>query len=267
MTYQLSLGEVALRPRPAPPYQGGQAQGGEVEGQMKIINRALTAGLPFARPSAQRRKSFLVLYFCAFVFFTIACAPVATPAPKPQMISIYTTPATQPWLADVFACAPSEAVVRVANTPTEADLILRLGEPELLATPAYQIDTEEVLVVTHRQSPLQNMTVEQVREIFAGAGDPSVQVWVYAEGEDVQRVFEQAVMQGRSVTSLARLAVSPQQMSDRLVNEPNTVGILPRRWKVGDARSVYTIPEVPVLALVESEPQGAVREVIACLQE
>ena len=94
-----------------------------------------------------------------------------------------------------------------------------------------------------------------------------MQVWVYASGEDVQQVFEQAVMDGRSVTSLARLATNPQQMSDTLNNEPNTVGILPRHWKVGDSRFVYTIPDVPVLAIVSDEPQGAVQAIIACLQK
>jgi hypothetical protein len=155
----------------------------------------------------------------------------------------------------------------VTSSPAEADIALRLGEPELLATPAFQIDSEEILVMTHRQSPLQNMTVEQVRELFAGPGEPSVRVWVYAEGEDVQRVFGQAVMQGRSVTSSARLATSPQHMSATLVSEPDTVGILPHRWKAGDSRFVYTIPDVPVLAVVDSEPQGEVQALIACLQK
>jgi hypothetical protein len=157
-------------------------------------------------------------------------------------------------------------VIRVVDSPAEADISIRIGEPDLLVTPAFQIDTEEVLVVTHRQSPLQNMTVEEVREMFAGQGDPSIQVWVYASGEDAQGVFEQAVMQGRSVTSLARLATSPQHMSDTLNKEPNAIGILPSRWKVGDSRFIYTIPEVPVLALVHEEPRGAVQEIIACLQ-
>jgi hypothetical protein len=94
-----------------------------------------------------------------------------------------------------------------------------------------------------------------------------VQVWVYAAEEDVQRVFEQAVMQGRSVTSSARLAISPQHMSDTLNNETNTIGILPQRWKTGDSRFVYSIPDVPVLALVDGEPQGAVQALIACLQK
>jgi len=182
-------------------------------------------------------------------------------------VDVYVTPSAQPWLGDVYDCAPTGILIRLVNDPASADISLRIGEPDFWPASTFQIDTEEILVMTHRQSPVQNMAVDEVRELFVGLGDPSVQVWVYAEGEDAQMVFEQAVMQGRSVTSLARLATSPQHMSDTLNNEPNTVGILPRHWKVGDSRSVYTIQDVPVLALVNEEPQGAVQALIACLQK
>jgi len=150
---------------------------------------------------------------------------------------------------------------------SSADIVLRVGEPEVLAASAFQIDTEEILIVTQRQSPVQNLTLEEARALFAGQGDPSIQVWVYASGEDVQQVFDQVVMAGRSVSSSAQLAVHPQQMSDTLVDEANAVGILPRHWKVGDTREIYNVATVPVLALTDSEPQGAIRELIACLQK
>ena len=206
------------------------------------------------------RKLFLLL-----LFLTSCSTP--TPTPELQIVDVYATSAAQPWLGDVYDCAPDGTLIRLINDPLSADISLRIGEPDFWPVAAFQIDTEELLIVTHRQSSVQNLTVEQVRELFAGQGDPSVQVWVYAEGEDVQRVFEQAVMQGRSVTSSARLATGPQHMSDTLNNEPNTVGILPRHWKAGDSRPVYTIPDVPVLALVKEEPQGAIQGIIVCLQK
>jgi hypothetical protein len=83
----------------------------------------------------------------------------------------------------------------------------------------------------------------------------------------VQVVFDQFVMEGRSVTPSARLAVNPQQMSDTVVNETDVVGILPRHWKAGAVRDVHLVATVPVLALTKSEPQGAVKELIACLQK
>jgi hypothetical protein len=212
-----------------------------------------------------RLRSFLFVLFLSSFLLSCAPAETLTPIPAPQVVSVYATSSTQPWLPEVFDCAPENVIVRVADDPIAADVSLRLGEPDFMPAGMYQIDTEEILVVTHRQGPVQNMTVETVRELFAGQRNPSVAVWVYASGEDVQGVFEQAVMQGRSVTSQARLATGPQHMSDTLNNEPNTVGILPRHWKAGDSRFVYTIPDVPVLALVREEPAGAVQAILACL--
>lgn len=214
----------------------------------------------------QRYKKIFVTLFLPVCLLS-SCISTVNPTPETRVVNIYATPSAQPWLQDAFFCAPTGTVISVASDPASADISLRLGEPDVLTGPVYQIDTEEILVVTHRQSPVQNMTLEEVRELFAGQRDSPVQVWVYASGEDVQRVFEQAVMQGRSVTSLARLATSPQQMSDTLNNELNTVGILPRHWKVGDSRFVYTVPNVPVLVLVNEELQGEVQALIACLQE
>lgn len=204
--------------------------------------------------------SSLILFSCS----------TSTPPATPQLVTVYSTSAAQPWLSDLFTCAAQLnhiALSRIDN-PSAAEISLRVGEPQILASSAYQIGTEEILIVTHRQSPVQNLTLEETRALFARRRDlgASVQVWVYASGEDVQEVFDRFVMEGRSVTSSARIAAHPQQMSDTLINEPNTVGILPRHWKVGDSRFVYTIPNIPVLAVTPNQPGGAVKELIACLQ-
>jgi hypothetical protein len=221
-----------------------------------------TRGLLRRGERTSRNNIFVLL----FLFLT-ACTPSALPQTTAQIITVYSTLAAQPWLPPLYACAGSSTVISRVDDSSLADIILRVGEPDILVLPAYQIDTEDILIVTHRQSPVQNLTFEDARALFAGQGDPSVQVWVYASEEDVQQVFDQAVMEGRNVTPSARVAASPQHMSDVLVNESNTVGILPRHWKVGDTREIFVVLTVPVLALTQSEPRGAIRELIACLQK
>jgi len=212
------------------------------------------------------------LLILAISLFLAACASTAeTPLPSPTspvVVDVYATAATQPWLDNLYACAAQyEVITRITDLPASADIYLRLGEPPALDTLAYQIDQEEILVVTHRQSPVQNISVEEVRALFAGFGSQDVDVWVFAEGEDIQQVFDDAVMGGQLVTSQARLAATPQQMSDTLNNTPNTIGILPRHWKAGDSRFVYSIPNVPVLAITKEEPQGALKSVLSCMQQ
>jgi len=104
-----------------------------------------------------------------------------------------------------------------------------------------------------------------VQKLFA-QGSPSAQVWVYSSDADLQRAFDQLVMKGRSVSSSAKVAVSPQNMSDVLNSESNAVGFLPRHWKMGNVREVFSAGRVPVLAITKPEPQGAVIELISCLQ-
>jgi hypothetical protein len=219
---------------------------------------------PVFRSDPMKIQRLLCLF--PFLFFLAACAPPATAA-TPEVVTVYSTFAAESWLYELYDCAGTSPVLSRVDDASTADIELRVGEPKALSTFAYQIDTEEILVVTHRQSPVQNLTVEDARVLFSGQGDPSMQVWVYASEEDVQGVFDQFVMEGRNVSSSAMVAANPQQMSDTLVNEPNTVGILPKHWKVGDSRFVYTIPNIPVLAITQNEPQGVIKDLIACLQK
>lgn len=201
-----------------------------------------------------------------FALVLFSCS-TETPQPTPRAVSVYSSLAAQPWLDSLYACAESFAVISRVDDPSAADIVLRVGEPKPLTSFAYQIDEEEILIATHRRSLVQNSTLEEAQNLFAGLGDPSVQVWVYASEEDVQGVFDQFVMEGRSVSSSARVAVSPQQMSNALNAESNAVGILPRHWMTGDVREMYSAAIVPVLAITQGEPQGAVGQLIGCLQK
>ena len=212
-----------------------------------------------------------IIFLCSLILFSLLTSSCSnsTPPPTPQVVSVFSSSFTQPWLTELYACAGSSAIIRLSDSASAsvADIRLQLGEPEWLTGFAYQIDEEEILIVTNRVSPIQNLTPEQAKELFMGLGNPTVQVWVYASGTDGQNVFEQLVMDGRTVTLSVNIASTPQQMSDILVNQENTAGILPRHWKAGDVRDVFSAGKVPVLALTNVEPQGVVKELIGCLQK
>ncbi len=204
-----------------------------------------------------------------FIFFLLSSfiASCATTAKTPQteVVSVYAALAAQPWLTELYTCADNSSVT-LNLTAEDPDITLRVGEPEIIISPVYQIDEEEILIVTNRESPIQNLTLAQAQELFAQGSD-SAQVWVYASDADVQIVFDQLVMKGRSVTSFAGLATSPQQMSDLINAEKDVVGILPKHWKTGTVREVFSAGSVPVLAITKEEPQGVVKDLIACLQK
>ncbi len=130
-------------------------------------------------------------------------------------------------------------------------------------------------MVNHPQGGVGALTLEQVRQLFSGrvtnwkdvgGNDLPVQVWTFSPGEDIQQIFESAVMHGQPLSSFARLAVSAQAMSDGVGNTPGSIGYLPRRWKAGNVREALKVATVPVLVLARTEPQGPERDLIACLQ-
>ena len=208
------------------------------------------------------KKQFFFLVLSSFI--VVSCAP-ATQTSQTQVVSVYATSAAQPWLTELYTCADNSPVT-LNLTADKPDIILRVGEPEIIISPVYQIDEEEILIVTNRESPIQNLTLSEVQELFA-QGNDSAKVWVYASDADVQIVFDQLVMKGRSVTSFAGLATSPQQMSDLINAEKDAVGILPKHWMAGNVREVFSAGTVPVLAITKEEPQGVVKELISCLQK
>ena len=206
-------------------------------------------------------RFIFILHLSSFI---LACAP-ATSSPT-SLVNVSISPAAQPFLDDLFACADSSSVA-LNLTSASPDLSIHLGQPNGEAGSLFQVAAEDILIVVSRQSPLAALTDESARALFAGQGNPSVQVWAYASDEETQRAFESALMDGRSVTSFARLAVSPSHMIEALTSDPNAAGILPRRWLNDQLRELYAVASVPVLAWTPAEPAGSVRELIACLQQ
>jgi hypothetical protein len=201
-----------------------------------------------------------------------ACAPGI--GGSPGLLHVYATSAASPWLRTAYDCTPADAAI-VLGGADEADVILRLAEPRELAAPAFQIGIDDLLVVTHPQVAVGALSEQQVEAIFSGqisrwneigGADQAVQVWVYASAVDIQAFFNRTVLDDRPVSSVARLAVSAQDMSDSVGSTPGSLGLLPRRWKAGNTREALVVASVPVLAVTAAPPQGALAELIACMQ-
>ncbi|HNH03777.1 MAG TPA: hypothetical protein PLF18_03470 [Anaerolineales bacterium] len=208
-------------------------------------------------------KKFLIL-----IFLLASCTPPAKTTTQPQIVTAYSTSAANPWLVDLFSCAESlnTAINISADSP---NILLRVGEPEPLVSPAYQVGKDELLVIVHQDSPLQDLTLEEVQSLFSAQENSTTQVWVYASDADMQVLFEQAVMEGRIVTSFAKVAVDSQRMLEAVESESNSVGFILRgSVNSGQAyREVYSAGDVPVLALTQVEASGIIRDLISCISK
>ncbi len=197
-----------------------------------------------------------------------ACSPPVTLQSTPEAIRIFASDITQPWLQTSYDCARTlQIVLYRADSPAEAQINIRLGEPQSLNSLAFQIGQDDLLVVTNPQNPAKNLSPAQVRKIFSQTSDEETLVWVFAPESDVQEIFSREVLQDSRVTSLARLALSPEQMQAAIGKDQNSVGILTRHWLTNSQQVVFSIDNIPVLALTPSEPVGAIKNLIACLQK
>ena len=86
----------------------------------------------------------LILLFTLVIMLS-ACGP-ATPTAEPQVVNVYATSAAQPWLTELYACAADSGAVLNVNAESP-EIYLRVGEPDVLVSSAYQIDEEEILIV------------------------------------------------------------------------------------------------------------------------
>ena len=213
------------------------------------------------------------------VILLAGCNP-STPGATPVPISVQYSAAIIPWLPGIYDCAGVNVVTAEQRAvefqdPQSVDMAIRIGQPDNLNFPAYQIGSEEILVIVNPKNPVKSLTAEQVRRIFngqtvswqgVGGSNTQVQVWVYPSGEDIQQIFESTAMDGSPVTSNARLATSPDEMALAIANDVNAVGILTQSLMGNIVSDAFMVATVPVLALTKIAPQGAVQTLIACLQ-
>ena len=221
-----------------------------------------------------KQKAAHIFFVFALILLN-ACGAQQTSQATPQLVKVYVTSAASSRLTDLYNCStPSMAIL--LSGPQTADITIRLGQPDSLSLPAYQIGTDDVAVVVQSQNNIDTLTVDQVHSIFlgqvtnwkdVGGSVMPIQVWIYAQGEDLRQIFEQNVMNNQPVTSLARLAVSAQNMSDSVANNAGSIGFLPRSLETANVHDVYKVASEPLLAITKSQPQGVVNDLIACLQK
>jgi hypothetical protein len=231
-------------------------------------------------PVRHTHASNLWFGFCPILLLLAACTP-AIPASEP-LIRVQYSFAFQPWLTSLNDCATENTLdleLRSANLQnTEiADLVFRLGQSDDLASPSYLIDTEDLLVIVNPRNPIRKLTADQVYALFTGqiltwepvgGSNSPVKVWIYPPGEDIQQVFTKYVLEGTPPASLARMANSPVEMSQAVGLDIDAIGYITRSWMTENVAEAFLITsDLPILAITKSEPQGALSQILSCLQK
>lgn len=232
------------------------------------------------------RRRFIFL----FVAWLAACSapPTATPPPTPLLVRVAYPPSLSYLTGALAGCAekiPSIAL-DLFEIPASAldiqqnEITLWLGEPPGEGFAAL-IDREDILVVLNPDNPVDKISTADLRALFAGritnwedvgGDDLEVAVWVYPPANELQAILESVILEGEKFTSLAWQAPDAAAMLESVAQDPAAIGILPRSWLSGEVKPVDIDRDLeelllqPVLALAEEEPEGILREFVACLQ-
>jgi hypothetical protein len=222
-----------------------------------------------------RRAALLLALFLA----GCAASPSAVPTETPRVMTIYFTPAAESWISDVYDCAAQTESLFLSrsDSPADADVLLRVGEPPRISSPVFEIDEMEMVLIVNPKNPIPSLTNAEIAAIFrgqirnwaeVGGENAEIQVWAYDAESDLQRAFDEAILMGAPPFSMAEQAPSPEKMRSAVAEEDAAVGILSRRDANADVRVIplNQTPRIPVLAILREPPQGEARAWLACLQ-
>lgn len=229
------------------------------------------------RPSGEARIPWRLAGLCLLLAVTACSGPDA----EPQLLRVGVSADAAPAGPALMACAPNAENIQVeveAAPPAAAvgdyDVLIRLGVQEEAGFAA-QIAEERIVAVLNPGNPLSNVNRQTIAAIFSGrvrdgsdlGGNPgAIVAWAGLEGEEARALFETELLGGASVGGDTRLAGSPQQLLTAVAADPAAVGLLPAALADERVDVVELGLRVPVLATASTEPAGAVRQLIACLQ-
>lgn len=141
---------------------------------------------------------------------------------------------------DLVEVANSLAAAEAVQTgKADAALLTWLSDDDLPTLRATQVATDAVALVVNPANPLTNLSIEQVRTIFAGklrdwsevdAGEGTIDLVSRETGSGVRAAFEKTAMQGLPIGSIALLAPGQRQVVEQVAGNPNAIGYLPAGW-------------------------------------
>lgn len=197
------------------------------------------------------------------------CQSARKPA---QTLHIAITPAAHPTSEAVLNCAPTsedlfidiDSLYLGTFEPEDYDLVIQLGEPTDGSGFLAQIAEEEIVLISNFQSEREPGRSEAA-DLFTGRVEGGG-LWVGPQSDEARQIFTSEVLLGAPVVGSAHLASTQEQMLAEVAADSTALGVLPAAWANETVRVIRLGVGVPVLISAKSEPSGAARELIACLQ-
>ncbi|MEZ4769088.1 MAG: substrate-binding domain-containing protein [Caldilineales bacterium] len=198
------------------------------------------------------------LQLALLLFFALLAAGCGTAVatPVPVSLTVAASSSAQPLAAlavDAYTRANPHVTITLEPVGSElaAQWLVAQGRADaafLVATPPIafsdgltgtQIATDALVLVVNRDNPLDNIGLDQARQVFTGRtrlwselgeGHGAIQVVTREAGVGVRNALQQAVMGRRRFTPTALVYPGNRELHDAVADDPLAIGFLPASW-------------------------------------
>lgn len=231
-------------------------------------------------------SAYCTILALVVLFFAFSVPEQRTVTEQVEVYHVEIAPEVAYLEEDIRACAdrfPEVTVftdIKALPSTEDSDITLVLGELESLPPFVAQVREEEVSVVVHPENGIKQISIEDLKLLYTGnienwsqMGEDGghISVWTFPQENSASTYFEQSVLSGAALTGYAYIAPGPEAMIEAVSEDPGAIGFLPASWMDERIRKADLTPDLnlrlPVLALAQEEPEGYLREIVACLQE
>ena len=137
-----------------------------------------------------------------------------------------------------------------------------------------QIGLEKLVVITHpnnetspTKTDLQNIFTGRLNNWVKVGGEGEIAVWVLPAENEASQIFQEYYLDSMLFKGSSQVAPGPAQILEVVGSDPLSIAYLPQSWSTSTISALDIGIEVPILVLADSEPEGELREFVACLQK
>lgn len=235
--------------------------------------------------------SLLVLFL-----ITASCTP-SLPAlpPAPAEMVIQHTPALRIIQTSIQECslqkAPFPVLVNEYSidrmNPQIADISLSYVNPIDLALPAFQVGTDELVVIVHPLNNTPGIALTELQGILQGFitewvlinpsfqqnGSSPIVVYGYPGNDELMQVIKTRLNNDKGLLTNGVIIDTPQTIVENVATDPNGIAVIPRAYLADTVREISLedmddwITQIPIIAQTRSELTETQAVMIHCLQE
>ena len=214
------------------------------------------------------------------------------------VIKVQISTALTHWVPKLTTCSENlvDAGVTVDILPRHdlniqnADLVVRFGSRLTQEQDVSVLSMDRVVFIIDFNNPLTSISSESLADIFLGhyktwnqvpemaSVDPTydlpISVFSYGEGSDLNPILSSALLDEEPVSQDALYAASWEILQESVAKTPGGIGYMLENQvsanvltlQVEDQGDLVVSLEQPVIAVTRSAPDGALRQLLLCLQ-